>query len=230
MKEMPILFSTEMVKAILQDKKTMTRRVINPQPTQDEYSFQYKNHVYPCTEEQFRGGVREQSPFGKIGDMLWVRESWKIRGWNEDGFRIQYRDGERIWYAEPCEDEKAENYSIQCNNECISAGLKPGDDNCFMIKGEPPTKWKPSIFMPRWASRILLEIKNIRVERLQEINEEDAKKEGMQTELDHSPTSAWLRFIEIWNRLNEKRGFGWSKNPWVWVIEFEKIKNIGGNI
>ena len=102
-------------------------------------------------------------------------------------------------------------------------------------------KWKPSIHMPRWASRITLEITNVRVEQMQDISEEDAKAEGIVPIVCKHPNPVLPSacedcrntgyidppeqgFMELWNSLNEKRGFGWSKNPWVWVIEFKRIK------
>ena len=85
------------------------------------------------------------------------------------------------------------------------------------------TGWKPSIHMPRWASRITLKIKGVRVERVQDITEEDAKAEGLIDDFI-SPGdghSALYHFVTLWNSINIKRGYGWSTNPWVWVVDFE---------
>lgn len=93
-----------------------------------------------------------------------------------------------------------------------------------MAKGKG-RKWKPSIHMPRWASRINLEITDIRVERLQEINEEDAKHEGVKriNAGDFGMETWSSAFRNLWDSINSKRGYGWDTNPWVWVIEFKRI-------
>jgi hypothetical protein len=175
----PILFSTPMVKAILDGRKTMTRRVC-------------KNAHIPC------------SPY-QIGMRLWVRETFR------------YYDGE--------------------GDETVQQSIE------YRADGDPNKKykdlhWKPSIFMPRWASRITLEITNVKVERLQEITEGDAEKEGVQPTLWFQPTknedddltlsdnigniSYKNGFANIWQKINGKK-YPWASNPWVWVIEFERV-------
>jgi len=190
MKEHPILFSSKMVKAILDSKKTMTRRVIKPQP-------KIVHGLYPDatiqTEQLFHNFDRLKCPYGQVGGRLWVRETWAyINNFDIDGSENYYE------------------YKADKPND-----LYPGDWPAEEAKDnlEAP-RWKPSIFMPRWASRIILEITNIRVERLQEITEEDAKREGCQT---------IIHFYEVWNTINpppHKPHFG--TNPWVWVIEFKR--------
>ena len=179
MKEHPIIFSTDMVRAILDGKKTMTRRVIkNPE--------RYE-HIRECDF---------CCPYGQVGDRLWVRETLVITGG---------RGSEYVAY-------KADGYELD--------------------KGIFPEKWRPSIFMPRWASRITLEITEVRVERVQEITEEDAIKEGIcvvdNTEdgIYSSPNYPDIHrdiFMYLWDSLNTKRGYGWEVNPWVWVIEFKRV-------
>jgi hypothetical protein len=87
-------------------------------------------------------------------------------------------------------------------------------------------KWRPSIFMPKEAARLFLQVANVRVERLQDITEEDALKEGVKAYGPNncSGTSARIAFAELWDSLNEKRGYGWNTNCWVWVIEFERVE------
>ncbi len=169
MKQHPILFSELMVQAILDGRKTMTRRVMKVQP------------------EAFCGGVMRPllttCPYGWIGDHLWVRETWA--------------------YDEP-----------QVIYRCGYNGDKP-----------PSGKWKPSIFMPRCASRITLEITGVRVERLQDITEEDAVKEGFETtasSFNCSGLFAREHFMNLWDFINGKK-YPWSANPWVWVIEYKRI-------
>ena len=215
MKERPILFSTPMVQAVLDDSKTMTRRVIKDQesvePRLDDPgkgNWVHRNTLHPCdyacTNEPF-----ELCPYGKVGDRLWVRES----GWQpKDPTPRDIREGADTW----------PKYIYTAD------GISDIEKEQFKNWG---WKSKPSIFMPRWASRINLEITGVRVERLQEITEEDAKAEGVP--IDDSPcdhvrfSCADVRclgpgykasFCELWQHLNAKRGFGWDVNPWVWVI------------
>ena len=166
MNEKPILFSGEMVRAILDGRKTQTRRVITEKWQQCE-----------SPEDQPQTFV-SWCPYGQPGDRLWVKETFAM--------------------AIPA-------------GASIHAERKP----VYRADGEVVPKWKPSIFMPRWASRITLEIVNVRVERLQGIGGTDAFAEGGFTV---------TQFIELWNSINASRGYGWDANPWVWIIEFKRIE------
>jgi len=175
MKEHPIPFRPEMVTAILENRKTMTRRPIRFKPYADE-----KFGAYP-----------HECPYGRPGDRLWVRETWTNENCEEPIYRA---DGHKIDWS----------------------GKK--------------IKWKPSRFMPRWASRITLEILNLGVERLQEITEEDARAEGIiWTQIETSPGSGIFKpyaieeFKHLWNSIYSKKGMGWEGNPWVWCISFRRI-------
>ena len=201
MKEGPILFSGPMVRAILEDRKTQTRRVLTPQPATSwmegiqvplDWSQYYKGgkkHLWiPYPEDIHKEIICR---YGAPGDRLWVRET----------------------FCQP-----------------VYAGGKPTVTSYRATDPLPNTriKWKPSIFMPRSASRITLEIKGIRVERLQDISEEDAKAEGVATAIAGVSPSGLTRtyrtgFVGGWNHINAKRGFGWDVNPWVWVIEFQRV-------
>lgn len=180
-KERPILFSGEMVRAILEGRKTQTRRVVNPQPddsglwNDDKYPRSIISDLSGWNGTVDATGESRQfkCPYGKPGDRLWVRETWN-------------RFGEIIYYK--ADEEKPFSYS---------------------------TLWKPSIFMPRSASRILLEITDIRVERLHDISADDEKKEGI-----YSPIHELL-FWALWQKINGPES--WDANPWVWVITFKKI-------
>ena len=184
MKERPILFSGEMVRAILDDRKTMTRRVVKPQPEQDT---DCPYHIGTGIERKAR-----ICPYGKPGDRLWVRETFCDRNNNGEQIKPLYRsDGQEY---------------------------QDGDGRLF----EP--KWKPSIFMPRWASRITLEITNVRVERLQDISNKDIESEGA---CGRACVTHRLTFKQLWDSINSKRGYSWESNPWVWVVEFERIKEQG---
>jgi len=194
--EHPLIFSTEMVRAILTGEKTQTRRIIKPQPEQVRQDILAK------------GGLSDNH--GKVikikyqpGDRLWVRETYTLTGENKN---IPF-------------------YKTYALNELI--GTKYTD-----------LKWKPSIFMPRKYARIWLEVVNVRVERVQEMNHQDTIDEGVSaTELGAVMHEERIRhtqenvikysriiFAKLWDSMNARRGFGWHKNPWVWVIEFKKIQ------
>lgn len=177
--ERPILFSGEMIRAILEGRKTQTRRVIKPQP-------------------EFDGGFPiwwPQCPYGKKGDRLWVREAFSV-----------------------CDHPQGPVCSYKADH--------PQDEYL---------KWRPSIHMPRCASRITLEIINIRIEQLQEISDSDALAEGVPVnesaisvplsgEFDEKETIPRALYRDLWDSINAKRGFGWDVNPWVWVIEFKRLQ------
>lgn len=178
MKERPILFSGEMVRAILEGRKTQTRRVIRDNLLSrfddlnlDSYSDRNPSYETECGQLVL---MTDLCPYGQVGDRLWVRETWAY---------CPYRD---------CFFYRADNFS------------------------EDKFKWKPSIHMIRAASRITLEITGVRVERLQDISEEDAIAEGMNPELPRA------KFRFLWESINGKGS--WNLNPWVWVIEFKQTQ------
>ena len=197
MKERPILFSAPMVRAILEDRKTQTRRVVHwpwkRWPKADELDN------LGDMESLWVRGKKITCPYGQPGDRLWVRETWK-----DD-------------YIPP-EDHDA---PLSCGTHC---------GYLYKADGEDEGPWKPSIFMPRAASRITLEVTGVRVERLQEISGEDAEAEGVQlvggaAMWPHINRGDKMRcaFEQLWDSLNAKRGFGWEKNPWVFVVEIKRI-------
>jgi hypothetical protein len=217
--EHPILFSTAMVTAILEGRKTMTRRIVKPQPPEncnepifDEngygFFFEGLDTEGDCDDQFPQNDSGIQCPYGGIGSILWVRETF--------AFATDFGNStDRIFYK-----ASYENGGIY-------------DD----VK-----KWKPSIFMPRTASRISLEITDIRVERVQDITEEDAIAEGIveiamsfvgggrmsgygvagATAKDVFSTRIGA-FQNLWNKINGKRA-SWESNPWVWVISFKRTK------
>ena len=203
MKEHPILFSTPMVRAILEGRKTQTRRVIQPQPEIIIRPIDDKcNEVIWSDSKRvlsIGGGgdvlgacVRELCPYGYRGDRLWVRETFA------------YCPGDVYVYRS--------DYLYDVDSEsAMTINMKTGETM--------PLRWRPSIHMPRKASRLTLEIVNVRVERLQEISEEDAISEGFR---NLATDTARGDFSYLWDHINAKRGFGWDVNPWVWVIEFKR--------
>lgn len=154
-------------------------------------------------------------PFGQVGDRLWVRETFAILG-NEDGCPIDW-DGNLI---KGDEKHAARIYKASCWQEPGNYGLWSIPDRDTQYEGA----WRPSIHMPRWASRITLEITAVRVERLNDISEEDAKAEGVAPS-QHiiTPPEALYRvgFLKLWQSIYGEKS--WSANPWVWVIEFRRV-------
>lgn len=194
MKERPILFSGEMVNAILDGRKTQTRRVVKKQPHgAGEWVLQGINWLFPNVCPY----IKLKNPYGVIGDRLWVRETFRI-----------FDATEECSHYEDCSCSSYHGlpmYKADKNNMC-----------------DTENKWKPSIYMPRWASRINLEITNIRVERLQDITETEAIAEGVSGGGSHP--DFWVgAFADLWDSINAKRGYGWDANPWVWVVEFKRI-------
>lgn len=219
MKERPIIFSGEMVRAILDGRKTMTRRVVkNVCDIVQDWDKNDKSYG-PFFEDEYGDSHKtiELYPYGLPGDRLWVRESfWLVDSpYSPDWPQLLYED----------EFEKYQDYDWVKgqSDEFWSSRLWE-----YYIKKQPAYGHKPSIHMPRWASRITLEITDVRVERVQEISIGDAFAEGvMGYERGDGPWEdpfAVPTFRDTWNSINEKRGYGWEVNPWVWVIEFKQIK------
>jgi len=170
------------------------------------------------------------------GDQLWVRETWKPGAWlADDGLiAIDYKASPEItstpWVQIPddYDGEKFNSLWISLCNELHSKGIEPYDDEQYHWEhGKSPLKWRSSIFMPRWASRITLEIISVKIERLQDVSEEDAVAEGMfepygcrsESGLNYEMRS---QFKNCWDSINRKK-YPWESNPWVWVIEFKRI-------
>lgn len=237
-RERPILFSGPMVRAILAGTKTQTRRVLKPQlqeciaffDSEEEpmarVAFAYEGHSgpgwyvhcgdYPDEGSEFLGGC----PYGVPGDRLWVRETWRTTG-NLDEMApaaiathcVQEAGYSRPWapieYLADGEQRDWRQYEI---------------DREWGGRG----KTRVSIHMPRWASRITLEITDVRVQRVQEISEEEAEAEGVEAapcnrRCESPRTSYRTAYGPLWDSLNAKRGFGWEANPWVWAITFRRI-------
>lgn len=214
MKERPIIFNGEMVRALLDGRKTQTRRVMKVQPTviPSEREFGKPGNEIPF--DAARTMVRNEEmrvacPYGLRGDRLWVREAYQGPLFNFDQMEAHLEDTSKFERPEFCEYR-------------ADGGKTPeyydADDNLRY-------GWKPSIHMPRWASRILLEITAVRVERLNDISEEDARAEGS-TPSQHiiTPPEALYRvgFSKLWRSIYGEES--WGTNPWVWVIEFKPVE------
>lgn len=211
MKFIPILFSTPMVQSILEGRKTQTRRVIKqkdqPHLKYDNSCIDYSNGFgwvvkHQIEEDPNRYEITQnfKCPYGKVGDILWVRETW-------------------IEAPELCTWKKY-SYKADYNSHLAELG-----------------KWKPSIHMPKLACRLFLKVKSLRVERLQDISETDAESEGIGKQFStlfnewrfkdyynvkDDWRSAVSSFQSLWASINGEQS--WNDNPWVWVIEFERIE------
>lgn len=221
MKERPILFSAPMVKAILESRKTQTRRVVkNVKLLEYLNSNTIEGPIQLFSAEDCDHPISDLCPYGQPGDRLWVRETWAARP-DMDGLPPSRCDDSGVWWK---------------------ASLSSFPEGYAACHG----KWRPSIFMPRKFSRILLKITSVRVERLQDISEDDAISEGLKPivkdritvkygipDMDGLPGNddiGWpwgdwnvdprKAYKTLWESIN---GSGsWEKNPWVWVVEFRR--------
>lgn len=207
-KERPILFSGPMVNAILEGRKTQTRRVIKP--------------VQPRTDGLWPAGRNplEDCPYGAPSDRLWVRETWYC----DHCFERDYAKTGAVYVGrtlsrKECEDEWRSHLFFRADGEPDFGGER--------------ADWKPSIHMPRWASRLALEVTEVRVQRLQKISEADARAEGVgepafvhegnhNVWAKHGHERYRLLFQGLWDSINgERLGCSWSDDPWVWALTFK---------
>lgn len=207
MKETPILYTGEMVRAILDGRKAMTRRVVKPQPWlivgQDAYGNVDDAGYWRYGEEKEDWPWPNDCPYGVIGDRLWVREK----------FNLMLKGTEK----QPGFQRQIEYHS---DGEIRDISPDHNDDWDRMENSKRGYLSRPSIFMPRWASRITIEITDIRVERLQDISEEDALMEGV-TPSEIGVTNRTC-FRILWDSINVKK-HPWTSNPWVWVVGSKRI-------
>ncbi len=212
MKEHPILFNGEMVRAVLDGRKKQTRRPVTPEWSPDVTEVSMMPLIDPILKCMISGdsgkwqddhGLDEirRCPFGVVGDHLWVRETWRP-------FII---DGPFAGIEYCCDREH------RAVGACES--FYPDWSKWFeKSKG----KWHPSIHMPRWASRITLKVLFIRVQRVQDITEADALAEGIDLlGMAHHGTEARYAFAKLWTECYPK--MPWEANPWVWTVEFRRI-------
>jgi len=214
-KERPIIIPRpEMVRAILGDRKTQHRWPIKPQPELDlSRGWWWKGKCYGIVASLYGNkfpvakliqDMKTACPYW-IGNVLWVREKFKVANcvhlaYGPRGSAIIYEDGSCI----PIPEEKLEWYYQHFD----------------------ALKWQSPIFMPKWASRIKLEVIKVRVERIQDISFEDAQAEGAWRSRRSDLVSIEPpEFRNLWDSIWAKKGFGWDQNPWVWAIEFRRIEN-----
>ena len=235
-RERPIIIQAESVRAILAGRKTQTRRVVKPQPGDvlppirveeyepvrvDRNGEEYAGEpIFGAYSADGEWGVR--CPYGAPGDRLWVREAW--RPWfNESEYAVvQYRADGATRKPEGLDVATGWHFAHECD----------------YATDESP--WRSPLFMPRWASRLTLEITDVRVQRLQEISEQDAEAEGIvrvddigdgntapaYAGTDGSFTNGWSAqsaLARVWDAINGRR-FPWSANPWVWAVTFKRVE------
>ena len=202
MKERPILFSGPMVRAILDGSKSQTRRVMKPQPEWVNENagcgIATGGGIMPSPRNDWlhwRGSrlfrPEPRCPYGLPGDRLWVRETWRVSSAHDSLPPKSIPVGDGIEYAA----DKTPDYLLG--------------------------KSRPSIHMPRWASRILLEITDVHVERVQDISDRDARDEGAE-QIGDCEGAYVAGFRRLWESINGPDS--WSANPWVWVVEFRRIE------
>ncbi|MCX2201504.1 hypothetical protein LDO48_16535 [Pantoea agglomerans] len=220
MRERPILFNADMVGAVLDGRKTQTRRIIQSPAKNMQASGHkvieyrepgdkwYGEHVFSMrnqsgtwcdyTKEQFLA----KCPFGAVGDRLWVRETFRVHSRATDVATLVYKASEQQSWTQQTHRVPIE----KCNKPAVV------------------DTWTPSIHMPRWASRITLEITGVRVERLRDLSEEDAKSEGVIPPAG-GVLPGWehrINFRDLW--MSIYGADNWEANPWVWVVEFKRVE------
>lgn len=232
MKERPILFSAPMVRSILEGRKTQTRRAVKPEPRYEDGQWVRRTKTRTSALRDNHGPwklIEDDCTYGVPGDRLWVRETWaqvwdcpalpcceSSESFDENHRRVAYRS---------TEPDALNDYACSFDCDHDEPGCAP---------------WKPSIHMPRWASRITLEVTGVRVERLHDISEFDAMSEGIEgTEAPNGDSvwrdyvygqefdnSEWFcdprrSFFSLWTTINGLESH--KANPWVWVIEFKRL-------
>lgn len=253
-RERPILFSGPMIRAILDGRKTQTRRLVKPQPEPTIDGFfrwplpsQGVAAFYSWSGRSPRFSP-EWCPYGLPGDVLWVRETFVVetnQGFDSESvYRPPFKDGRPI---RRCGNEDYGTWWEQCHYRATD----PEPELTYEDEDGPAAHWKSSIHMPRWAARIFLRIKSVRVERVQDISEADARAEGVtpnwcgdltgwhpdkhgfllpgdENATDDTDEDAYFytgrdAFEALWDSINGDRdGCSWSANPWCWCIEFER--------
>lgn len=205
----PIIFGAESVRAILEGRKTQTRRVFKTSPFNlGRFPHRYPNGEWGIYFDRPTGGAHlhvGRCPYGQPGDRLWVRETWAIgRG---------TFDKRALGVAHLKAGNGARRPAIyRADGETL------GGTHALDGMGA----WRSPIFMPRWASRVILELTDVRVERVQEITPQDCIAEGVEPYSESG--NGWrMGYQKTWDELNAKRSFGWTKNPWVWVLEFKRV-------
>uniref|UniRef100_A0A6M3L897 Morphogenetic protein n=1 Tax=viral metagenome TaxID=1070528 RepID=A0A6M3L897_9ZZZZ len=213
-KARPIIFSRDAIPAILDGRKTQTRRVIRHAPFRDEigcapwcWRRTKRASLRRKTEAELLRAMTPFCPYGAPGGGLWVRETFAV-AWTE---------------YEPCREDGQTDLDVPHRVEyrADTGDRHPGGWPDDAGDDADCPRWRPSIYMPRWASRISLTILDVRVQRIHDITEADILAEGCPRSVALADRLAWFR--ALWDSLNAKRGGGWSANPWVWALECRRV-------
>ncbi|MFK3932185.1 hypothetical protein ACI2JB_01130 [Pantoea agglomerans] len=213
MRERPIIFNADMVRAVLDGRKTQTRRMLTPHHLKKINAAASAGECYPLEsgnqQPNSQSYYREWCQYGAVGDRLWVRETWMPDA---------PRDG--TW-------GDVEFFGCKGSPLSMIPERYRTPEHCIhraSWDGQEMVGWTPSIHMPRWASRITLEITGVRVERLRDLSEEDAKSEGVMPPAG-GVLPGWehrINFRDLW--MSIYGADNWEANPWVWVIEFKRVE------
>ena len=226
MSEKPILFNTQMVRQIVAGNKTQTRRPILPRYSGERSGFRVNTQVATGVREveyiddEERGLEEYIKPPYRTGDILYVRETWNY-GFIDSNYRECAPSD--VWFEE--DDWKNKGQKRFYPRRWFYKADPEDEEDMRLLYG----RWRPSIHMPKEAARIFLKVTAVRVERLQEISSEDIDAEGCK-EWAYSATTGellpseptWFRIA--WDGAYSGKGYGWDENPWVWVFEFEVIR------
>lgn len=239
----PILFNTDMVKSILDGIKTVTRRCVKAKSKNAcgfYVTFRKSDNafmgVYDYDENEMQYDNQQTQP-AYPGDILWVRETWRVGAWDIQNQMIafDYKDGTCGELTYIHDRELLERLVNQSREDAQKAGCKYNGADFIWKKGKSPCRWHPSIHMSKEAARIWLKVTDVRVERLQDISGMDVLKEGVNShvhpEADYFDVNQREMFQSLWNSTIDKKQidtYGWEANPWVWVIEFERCEKPEG--
>jgi hypothetical protein len=214
MKERPILFAAPMIRAILDGRKSQIRRIMKPQPVGPVFIAtdpKTPRYCLPYNETLTMGGLAMRCPYGQPGDRLWVRETCRAEELPSGLDGVRYLADDCFIPIENTEAASDAWLSLAAYGQRLS-----GHHKCRTV---------PAIHMPRWASRITLEITGIRMDRWQDISESDALAEGIDPKFppdEQVANAAMMRYADIWESINGPGS--WAANPWVWVVEFRRMK------
>lgn len=234
-KERPLLCPAHEVRAILAGHQTQFRRVIRLQPTQFthvDYDDDLGWHLWwdvceSCGDPNVWQETAPMKPPGQPGDRLWCRETWAQSAYSGRALHT---------------DQPVHEVTINYRADGASRQIRLGEhEDSGRVKADGTIAWRPSTQMPKWASRITLEVTDVRVQRVQEISHDDVFAEGMTTETlvgstvnihkDGKTTEATMMFSSptyafttVWNSLNAKRGHPWDSNPWIWAVTFKRVQ------
>ena len=229
MRERPILMKAGPVKAILAGRQTQDRRPVRPQPIPSGGQWSdlwiVKTDGKPsgmacvnANENDVRCWCQKWCPY-QVGDHLWVRETFVLESnFNLGSYPPPFNDGRPVRWVE---DQHYGKYWEQPHYRATD----PTPELYYPDREDGTVKWTPSIHMPRWACRIVLELTDVRVERVQDITEEDAQAEGVEWLPVHpgNSTNYILSFADLWDSIYAERGRSFNLNPWVWVLDFKVV-------